>query len=199
MSDTLKIAVLFSGKGSNLENLIRHFHHRRLGNIETEIVPITNKPEAEGIRRAKRYGIETIVIDHRDFVDRESFDAELVRIIDSLSPALVVMAGFMRILTPVFTSRVEAINLHPSLLPLFKGADAIRQSFESGMKVGGVTVHRVTQELDSGEILAQKCVELAPSDTLESFTRKIHEAEYRLLPDVVERLLIDRPGWQQER
>ncbi len=185
----MTIVVLFSGTGSNLENLIRHFHGRRFGERRCTIVPVTNRPDAGGIERARRYGIETVVIDHRNFEERESFDARLVETIESFAPDLVVMAGFMRILTPVFTSRIEAINLHPSLLPLFKGADAIRKSFESGMKVGGVTVHRVTQELDSGEILAQACVSIERSDTLESFTRKIRQLEHRLLPEVVRDLL----------
>ncbi len=189
MPERAKIVVLFSGKGTNLENLIRHFHHQKFGDTETEIVPITNRPDAEGILRAKRYGIDTVVIDHRNYKNRELFDTKLVEVIRSHSPKLVVMAGFMRILTPIFTSQIEAINLHPSLLPLFKGANAIMRSFESGMKVGGVTIHRVSQELDSGEILAQACVGIAEEDTLESFTRNIQETEYRLLPEVVKKLL----------
>ncbi|WP_456381316.1 phosphoribosylglycinamide formyltransferase, partial [Hydrogenimonas sp.] len=152
----LTVAVLFSGEGTNLENLIRHFHGRKEPNVS--IVPVTNRPEAGGIRRAAAFGLDTVVVDHTRYPKREDFDAKLVETLEALSPDLVVMAGFMRILTPVFTSRIEAINLHPSLLPLFKGTDAIRRSFESGMKVGGVTIHRVTQELDSGEILAQRCV-----------------------------------------
>jgi len=194
LAATVTIVVLFSGTGTNLENLIRHFHGRRFGERSVRIVPITNRPDAGGIERARRHGIETVVIDHRDFDSRESFDAELVRKIEAFSPDLVVMAGFMRILTPVFTERIEAINLHPSLLPLFKGADAIRRSFESDMKVGGVTVHRVTRELDSGEILAQACVPKQSGDTLERFTHRIQQAEYRLLPETV-RELLGLSGW----
>jgi phosphoribosylglycinamide formyltransferase-1 len=188
----MKVVVLFSGEGSNLEALIRRLHGKRIGGEEVAVVPVTNRPGAGGIARAKKYGIESIVIDHAKFESREAFDAALVAEIGRHDPALVVMAGFMRILTPIFTSRIEAINLHPSLLPLFKGIDAIRRSFESGMKVGGVTVHRVTQELDSGEILAQACVPIEKNDTLESFTEKIRAAEHRLLPETVERLLEKR-------
>jgi phosphoribosylglycinamide formyltransferase-1 len=155
-------------------------------------VAISSHGEAGGIERAKKYGIESIVIDHQAYESREAFDEALVREIVRHDPALVVMAGFMRILTPVFTSRVDAINLHPSLLPLFKGADAIRRSFESGMKVGGVTVHRVTQELDSGEILAQRCVPITPEETLESYEAKVRAAEYELLPQTVTALLEGR-------
>ena len=192
MARTLNLVVLFSGKGSNLEALIRRFHGEKVAGKEVRVVALTNRPDAGGIRLAEKAGVETVVIDHRDYANREAFDAELVRAIGRYEPALVVMAGFMRILTPLFTSRIEAINLHPSVLPLFKGVDAIGRSFRSGMKVGGVTVHRVTQELDSGEILAQACVPIEADDTLESFTKKIQRLEHRLLPETVERLLMER-------
>ncbi|RUM43644.1 MAG: phosphoribosylglycinamide formyltransferase [Hydrogenimonas sp.] len=189
MVEQIKIVVLFSGEGTNLENLIEHFHGKRFGDKETVIIPITNRPNARGILRAKRYGIETHIIDHKAYESREAFDVELVRTIEVIAPSLVVMAGFMRILTPVFTERIEAINLHPSLLPLFKGACAIEESFASGMKVGGVTVHWVTSELDNGEIIDQACVKIEPDDTLESFAEKIHRTEHRLLPEVIKKLL----------
>jgi len=192
MAGVAHLVILFSGTGTNLENLIRRFHGKQAGGREIRVVPITNRPEAGGIARAKKYGIESIVIDHQAYESREAFDEALVREIVRHDPALVVMAGFMRILPPVFTSRVDAINLHPSLLPLFKGADAIRRSFESGMKVGGVTVHRVTQELDSGEILAQRCVPITPEETLESYEAKVRAAEYELLPQTVTALLEGR-------
>jgi phosphoribosylglycinamide formyltransferase-1 len=191
MAQTLNLVVLFSGEGSNLENLIRHFHDREVGGRRVRVYAVTNRPDAGGIARARRFGIEPIVIDHTLFKSREAFDEKLADTVISLHPNLVVMAGFMRILTPRFTDRVEAINLHPSLLPLFRGARAIEKSFESGMRVGGVTVHRVTSELDSGEILDQVCVRIEPDDTLERFTEKIHQAEHTLLPDVVQRLLLE--------
>jgi len=187
--EQIKIVVLFSGEGTNLENLIEHFHGKRFGDKETVIIPITNRPNARGILRAKRYGITTHIIDHKAYESREAFDAELVRTIEAIAPSLVVMAGFMRILTPIFTEKIEAINLHPSLLPLFKGACAIEESFASGMKVGGVTVHWVTSELDNGEIIDQACVKIEPDDTLESFAEKIHRTEHRLLPEVIKKLL----------
>lgn len=189
MAGVIYLAVLFSGKGSNLEALIRRFHGKMIEGKRIEVVALTNRPDAGGIRRARKYGIEPIVLDHRRFDSREAFDAKLVRILESYSPRLTVLAGFMRILTPVFTERIEAINLHPSLLPLFKGADALRRSFESGMKVGGITIHRVSQELDSGEILDQGCVKIEERDTLEDFEKKIHALEHRMLPEAVERLL----------
>jgi len=189
LAQTLTVAVLFSGNGTNLENLITRFHGRRFGDKNIRIVPVTNRPDAYGIKRARAYGLQTVVLDHKKFESRESFDAAMVSKLKELSADLVVMAGFMRIVTEVFTSQVEAINLHPSLLPLFKGAHAIEESFKSGMKVGGVTVHRVDSTLDGGEILDQMCVKIDPSDTLESFEAKIREAEHEILPRTVAKLL----------
>ena len=185
----IHLVVLFSGEGSNLEVLIRRFHGQKIGGRRIEVVALTNRPDAGGIRRARKYGIEPIVVDHRRFESREAFDAKLVKIIESYSPRLTVLAGFMRILTPLFTERIDAINLHPSLLPLFKGADALRRSFESGMKVGGVTIHRVTTELDSGEILDQACVKIKKRDRLKDFEERIHALEHRLLPERVKKEL----------
>ena len=189
MAESVTIAILFSGRGSNLENLIKRFHNKDIDGKKIKIAPLTNRPDAPGIELAKAYGIETAIIDHKKFGDRESFDAALVSKIKEISPRLVVMAGFMRILTNVFTSQIEAINLHPSLLPLFKGANAIEESFGSGMRVGGVTVHYVDSTLDGGKIIDQKCVRIEESDTLESFRSKIQRAEHELLPAVITKLL----------
>ncbi|WP_457599278.1 phosphoribosylglycinamide formyltransferase [Hydrogenimonas sp.] len=189
MARPLTVAVLFSGRGSNLENLIHRFHGKRFDTKEVRILPVTNRPEAPGIALAARHGLKTRLIDHRNYESREAFDTALAALLEGERPDLVVLAGFMRILTPRFTDRIEAINLHPSLLPLFKGANAIEESFASGMKVGGVTVHRVTSELDGGEILAQRCVPIEPGETLETFTRKIQAAEHTLLPEVIADLL----------
>ncbi len=189
MAEVIKIAVLFSGDGTNLQNLIERFHGRRFADKEVKILPVTNRPDAYGIERARSFGIKSAVIDHKEYDSRESFDAALAEFLEKAGADLVVMAGFMRIVTEVFTSRIEAVNLHPSLLPLFKGANAIEESFKSGMRVGGVTVHRVDSTLDGGEILDQMCVEIGPSDTLESFRKKIREAEHEILPRCIAKLL----------
>ena len=189
MVKKVKIVVLFSGNGSNLENLIRHFHCKRFGDRETQIIPITNRPNAKGIERAKKYGINTTIIDHKEFESRESFDAELVKVIKSFEPSLVVAAGFMRILTPVFTEQIRAINLHPSLLPLFKGANAIEESFKSQMRVGGVTVHWISSEIDGGEIIDQGCVKKIREETLEEFQQRVHTLEYTILPENIKYIL----------
>jgi phosphoribosylglycinamide formyltransferase-1 len=187
--NTVKIVVLFSGNGSNLENLIKHFHGKRFKDKETQIIPITNQPNAKGIDRAKKYGIDTIVLDHKEFESRESFDAELVKIIKSIEPSLVVAAGFMRILTPVFTKQIKAINLHPSLLPLFKGANAIEESFKSQMRVGGVTVHWISSELDGGEIIEQESIKKRRGERLDEFKQKIHNLEHTILPKSIKYIL----------
>lgn len=153
-----KVAILFSGDGTNLENILKKVHNKEFSTCKIEICClICNKADAYGIQRAKQYGLETKVVEHKDFPNREEFDKELVRIIKESGAELSVLAGFMRILTSEFTKNIKAINLHPSLLPLFKGANAIEESYASGMKVGGISVHYVSEELDGGEIIAQEC------------------------------------------
>jgi len=175
-----RIVILFSGRGSNLENLIRKLHPRK---IEV-VAAITNKPQAEGIKKAKNLGVETIVADHTHFPDRETYDRHLVSVIQDLKVDLAVLAGFMRILTPVFTEQIKAINIHPSLLPLFKGANALERSFASDMKVAGVTVHEVVTEVDGGKIIKQKCFEKEHLD-FAAFEAKIHACEHEIYPEAL--------------
>jgi phosphoribosylglycinamide formyltransferase-1 len=181
-----KIVILFSGEGTNLENIIKKLHGKRLIVAKA----ITNNPSAGGIERAKKHGVSVEVIDHRAFASREAFDEALVEAIKRENPDLVVLAGFMRILTPVFTNAVKnAINIHPSLLPCFKGARAIERSYRSDMKVAGVTVHWVSEELDGGAIIDQECFK-RQKESFEEFEAKIHAIEYELYPRVIEKLLM---------
>ncbi len=182
------IVILFSGEGSNLENIIR--------SVDPKLVKvskaITNNPAAPGINRARALGVEVEIIDHTLFPSRESFDAELVKSVRKSNADLVVLAGFMRILTPVFTDAIRnAVNIHPSLLPMFKGADAARRSFESSMKVAGVTVHWVSAELDSGEIIDQRCFYKGNLD-FDGFMKRIKEIEHEMYPRVIMDLLTKR-------
>lgn len=179
------IVILFSGEGTNLQNLIEQLHDTHC-NIACAI---TNRPQAGGVARAKQFGIPVETLEHTDFESREAFDAALVERINAHNPDLVVLAGFMRILTPLFTASVNAINLHPSLLPQFKGAKAIERSFESSENVCGVSVHRVSEELDGGAVIAQQSFEKSEGETLESFTRKIRAIEHTLLPETIISLL----------
>jgi len=182
-----KIVALFSGEGTNLANLIEKIHLKH-GAI---VCAITNNPEAGGIAKARAAHIPVEILDHRDYESREAYDTALVELISEYSPDLIVLCGFMRILTPIFTSHVRSINLHPSLLPAFKGARAIERSFESDANVCGVSVHWVTDELDGGEIILQKSFTKNSSDTLEEFSAKIREIEHEILPLSVIKILKD--------
>lgn len=173
-----RIVTLFSGEGTNLANLIEKLHLKHCAIV----CAITNNPEAGGIAKARAAGVCVEILDHRDFESRESYDAALVKLITEYAPDLVVLCGFMRILTPVFTSQVKSINLHPALLPAFKGARAIERSFESNEKICGVSVHWVTDELDGGEVIMQKSFAKSDDETLESFTAKIRAIEHEILP-----------------
>ncbi len=185
-----KIAILFSGSGTNLENLLEKLHLKEFGKIKIEVsATICNNPNAKGIQRSQKYGIEPTIIDHKEYKTREEFDAKLLDEIRKSGAELTVLAGFMRFLTPVFTKNIKAINLHPSLLPLFKGGHAIEDSFKSNMKVGGITVHYVNEELDGGTIIAQKCFEKTDNMSMKKYEKNIHKLEYELLPEVVISLL----------
>ena len=179
-----KIVILFSGEGSNLENIIKELHKKDVDVVKA----ITNNPDANGINRAKVFGVDTIVIQHTNYKTREEFDQKLVDTIKSLDVDLTVLAGFMRILTPVFTDNIKAINIHPSLLPNFKGANAPQKSFESDIQKVGVTVHDVVTEVDGGEIILQKSFDKSGMD-FETFMRKIHECEYEIFPIAIRKVL----------
>ncbi|AJC93252.1 phosphoribosylglycinamide formyltransferase 1 [Campylobacter subantarcticus LMG 24377] len=181
----IKLAVLFSGNGGNLENILEKLHQKTFGENTFEVVLcVCNKKEAYGIQRALKYGLNTKVIEHEKFTSREEFDAELVKTIKESQADLTVLVGFMRILSPVFTQEIKAINLHPSLLPLFKGAHAIQESYESDMKVAGISIHWVNEELDGGKIIAQKAFEKGKLN-FEDFEAKIHALEHELLPEAI--------------
>ena len=147
-----KIAVLFSGTGSNLKYILEHLHGKELD----VVVALTNRPDAGGIAFAQEYNIPFEIIDSCLFASREAFDSEVLHVLHYYKPDLTVLAGFMRILTTVFTDKIDAINLHPSLLPLHKGMMAIERSYEDENEEGGVSIHWVTSELDGGKVILQK-------------------------------------------
>ena len=187
---TKKIAVLFSGGGSNLEAILERLHGKVFGETKIEVaLTLTNKANAGGIAKAAKYGLQSVVIEHVNFASREEFDAAVVAQIKRANVDLTVLAGFMRILTPVFTLQIRAINLHPSLLPLFKGAHAIKESFDSDMKVGGASVHWVSEELDGGAIMAQRAFEKGAGMSFETYEAKIHEIEHEILPETIVQIL----------
>lgn len=187
-----KIAVLFSGSGSNLQAILEKIHGKIFNGTRIEVaLCISNKADAGGILRAKNFGLETIVIENKNFSSREEFDAALVECIKRANVDLVVLAGFMRILTSVFTSQIRAINLHPSILPLFKGAHAIDESFASDMQVGGVSVHWVSEELDGGKLIVQRAFEREKDMDLDAWEAKIHAIEHELLPEAIVKILCE--------
>lgn len=179
------IVILFSGEGTNLLNIIETLHNQKC----QVVAAITNRPKAGGIAKAQAHNIPVSVVDHTNYGSREAFDEILLETINRYKPDLVIMAGFMRILTPIVTNNINAINVHPSLLPLFKGGNAIVKSFESSEQQGGISVHWVSSELDGGEVIAQEAFEKRDNETLESFTQKIRQLEHKLLPKTIIQIL----------
>jgi len=179
-----KIAVLFSGKGSNFAHIVNALHAQ-----ECEVVTaLTNNPEAQGIAIAKEHGIPLEVIDSKVYESREAFDQKVVETLQKYQPDLTVLAGFMRILTPVFTEKIISINLHPSLLPRHKGLNAIVKSYEDEFPTGGVSVHYVTSELDGGEVILQK--EVVKKDlSFAEYDRKIRSIEKEALVEAIYKVL----------
>ena len=169
---------------------MQRLHGKIFNGARIEVaLTLTNKADAGGIEKARKFGLESVVIENKNFSSREDFDAALVSEIKKYDIDLVVLAGFMRILTPVFTSQIRAINLHPSLLPLFKGAHAIKESFLSDMQVGGVSVHWVSEELDGGRIIAQRAFEREEGMSEAAWEAKIHAIEHEILPQTIVKIL----------
>ena len=176
-----RIAVLISGRGSNLAALLRN-------DLGGDVVVVgSNKVETKGLDIARDAGIAAFAISHKDFVMREAFDAALVAALNEYRPDLVVLAGFMRILTPVFTNAFAGrlINIHPSLLPSFPGVDTHERALAEGVKLHGCTVHFVTPELDRGPIIAQGAVQVDDDDTPDSLAAKVIVQEHQILPYAV--------------
>lgn len=190
------IGVLISGRGSNLQALIDAIDEGRLA-ARIAIV-ISNRADAAGLGRARAAGIETAVIDHRAFPNRDAFDGAVARELAAHHVSLVCLAGFMRLVgAPLLDAFPNAIlNVHPSLLPAFPGVDAQRQALEHGVKVAGATVHFVTAELDGGPIVLQAAVPVRDDDTPETLAARILIEEHRIYPDAV-RIMLDG-GWTIE-
>ena len=185
------IGVLISGRGSNLQALVDAQARGELGGVIAVVV--SNEETAAGLERARRAGIPTVVRDHRGR-RREEYDGELVAVLRERGVELVCLAGFMRLLSPVFIRAFPGriLNVHPALLPAFPGLDAQRQAFEHGVKISGATVHLVDEGLDSGPIVAQEAVPVRSADTPEALAARILEAEHRIYPRAVRLLLEGR-------
>jgi len=180
----LKVAVLISGRGSNLQALLDHFGPVITSSPVRIVTVISNRPDAGGIERAKKAGIPTKVIDHKAFPDRIAFDASLDRAIREAGAELVVLAGFMRLLTEGFVAawRNRMVNIHPALLPSFRGTDTHRRALKRGVKLHGATVHFVRHETDTGPIIAQAAVPVLANDTPDTLGARVLSAEHKLFP-----------------
>ena len=187
----MRIAVFVSGNGTNLKALIDAQAAGMLGSGRITLV-VSDKEEAFALKRAREAGIETFVAGPAEGSSREEYDSRLTEKLDSDKIELVVLAGFMRILSAPFVKRYSGriLNIHPSLLPAFKGTRGIKDAYEYGVKVTGVTVHFVTEELDAGPVILQEAVRVEEQDTLAELEEKIHALEHRLYPEAV-RLFAD--------
>ncbi len=190
------IVILISGGGSNMAAIVRAAARERWRDrfgAQVAVV-ISSRADAGGLGFAREQGLATAVIDHKAYGSRETFDSALAEVIDGFEPAWVVLAGFMRILSPGFVARYEGrlLNIHPSLLPAFPGLRTHQRALDAGCQVAGATVHQVTAELDHGPILAQAVVPVLPGDTAESLAARVLTQEHRIYPQAIARLLAEK-------
>ena len=182
------LVILISGRGSNMQALLE-------AKLPLDrIAVISNNAHASGLEIARQHGIETIVLDHRAFPDRQSFDTALAEKIDACQPKLIALAGFMRILSDRFVQRYQdrLMNIHPSLLPAFPGLGTHARALQEGIKIHGCTVHFVTAQLDHGPIVIQAAIPVAPDDTEETLAARVLEQEHRIYPQAVRWFMEDR-------
>ena len=185
MADKLpRVAILFSGIGSNMAYILEHLHGKEL----EVVLAITNNPQAQGIGAALSHNISCKIIDPEIYESRKTYDEALVKELQVYQPDLTVLAGFMRILTPVFTDRIKTINLHPSLLPRHKGLHAIEKSYADEFTAGGASVHWVSSELDGGEVIVQREV-YKEGLSFEAYEQEIKSIEKIALAEGIKKVL----------
>ena len=179
----MRVAVFASGSGTNLQAII----DADIQTIEIAVV-FTNNPDAYAIERAKKHNIQVEIIDHKNYKTREEYEKHIIDVLDPYKLNLIVLAGFMRILSTVFVRayKNKIVNIHPALLPSFPGINAGRQALEYGVKYTGVTVHFVDEGVDTGPIILQSVVEIEDEDTEDTLLEKIHEVEHRIYPKAIE-------------
>ena len=195
---TPRLAILISGRGSNMRALVEAAEHKM---FKADIVLVaSNKPQAAGLDFAKDHEIPTAVIDHRRHEDRESFERALDAVLRDARVDLICLAGFMRVLTPWFITRWQGrlINIHPALLPSYKGLHTHERALADGVKIHGCTVHHVVPEVDAGPILAQAAVPVMPDDTAETLAERVLAAEHRLYPLALQKFLAEKPDLAQK-
>ena len=187
------LVILISGGGSNMAAILKAAQTQRwVDTLDAQVAAvISNRPDAKGLELAKAQGVATAVVNHLSYPSRDAFDQALIDVIDTHNPALVVLAGFMRILTPDFVSHYEGrlVNIHPSLLPAFTGLHTHQRALDAGCKLAGATVHRVTAELDHGPILDQAVVPVLPDDNADTLAAKVLTQEHLIYPRAIAKLL----------
>jgi len=190
-----KLVILISGRGSNMQALLEAKLPCRIAAV------ISNRADAEGLGIAKAHGIPTAVVEHRNYADRDSFDAALAQAVDKFEADLVALAGFMRILSPAFVSRYHGrlVNIHPSLLPAYGGLDTHARALHDGVKIHGCTVHFVTPDLDHGPIIIQAAVPVLRDDSRQTLAERVLHQEHRIYPQAIswlcnERIALDERG-----
>jgi len=185
MSQPASLVVLISGSGSNLQAIIDQCANNSINASICRV--ISNKADVKGLARAEAAGISTQVIDHTQYADREAFDAALIEVIDQCNPDLVVLAGFMRILTESFVTHFKGrlINIHPSLLPKYQGLNTHQRAIDAGDSEAGASVHFVTEELDGGPVIAQAKVPVEANDTAETLAKRVLAVEHGIFPAVI--------------
>jgi phosphoribosylglycinamide formyltransferase-1 len=179
----MRVAVFASGSGTNLQAII----DADIQTIEIAVV-FTNNPDAYAIERAKKHNIQVEIIENKNYKTREEYEKHIIEVLDPYKLNLIVLAGFMRILSTVFVRayKNKIVNIHPALLPSFPGINAGRQALEYGVKYTGVTVHFVDEGVDTGPIILQSVVEIEDEDTEDTLLEKIHEVEHRIYPKAIE-------------
>ncbi len=193
-----RIVVLISGSGTNLQAII---NAGKLSDYPGSVVGVvSNKSDAYGLTRAQNAEIETVTLSHKDFESRESYDQALIEKIDLFSPDIIVLAGFMRILTPAFVQHYQGklLNIHPSLLPKYQGLNTHQRAIDAGDTEHGVSVHFVTEELDGGPVILQAKVPVFDGDTCDDLAARVHEQEHRIYPLVVKWLCQNRLSMKAE-
>ena len=186
MADILKLGILVSGNGSNLQSIIDHIEK---GSLKATIkIVISNNSDAYGLTRAKKHGIPVVVLKNGDFKNKEDFDSELINIFKKNSVDLVILAGFMRIITSTILNAFpqKIMNIHPALLPSFPGIHGQKQALEYGVKLSGCTVHFVDEGVDTGPIIIQSAVQVFDDDTEETLAARILKEEHRIYPQAIQ-------------
>jgi phosphoribosylglycinamide formyltransferase-1 len=192
-----RVAILISGRGSNMESLlVKSFEEK----LPIDFLVISDNPDAEGLKKAEKFNVETKVLKNlkKGWKIEDEGEVELLEILEDFSPDLILLAGFMRIIPTKIVEKyyLKIVNIHPSLLPSFKGKDAQKQAFEYGVKISGCTVHFVDKGVDTGPIIAQICVDISDARSVEDVSKKILEKEHQLYFEVMKKLLFSK--WKVE-